>query len=172
MSTSSRPYLIVTMLSALWCAAIFGAPLLKHAGQKELAAVGYALFSRVCHQNDARSFHLDGEKFGVCIRCTAVYFGFLIGCIIQLVLRSTRSKSARRDAFIVSVAPMILDILLDACGFHESTPISRLITGGLFGAATSWFVLPLLIEACNQIINQVGIHPSPSGVLQYVRKAW
>ena len=172
MSTSSRPYLIVTMLSALWCAAIFGPPLLKHAGQKELAAVGYALFSKVCHQNDARSFHIDGEKFGVCIRCTAVYFGFLIGCVIQLVLRSTRSKSARRGVFIVSVAPMILDVLLDACGLHESTPISRLITGGLFGAAMSWFVLPLLIEACNQIINQVGNHPSPSGVLQYVRKAW
>ncbi len=172
MSISSRPYLIVTMLSALWCASIFGPPLLKHAGQKEFATLGYAFFSKVCHQNDARSFHFEGEKFGVCIRCTAMYFGFLIGCIIQLVLRSARSKSARRRVFLISVAPMILDVLLDTCGLYESTPISRLVTGGLFGAAMSWFVLPLLNEACKQIINQVGYHPSLSGVLHYVRKAW
>ncbi len=172
MTTASRPYFIVTMLSVLWCAFIFGPPLLKHAGQKELAAAGYALFSKVCHQNDARSFHLDGEKLGVCIRCTALYIGFLIGCVIQLVLRSTRSKNARRRVFVISIAPMILDVLLDACGLYESTPISRLVTGGLFGAAMSWFVLPLLFEACSQIINQVGNHLSPSGVLHYVRKTW
>jgi uncharacterized membrane protein len=172
MSISTRLYLIVALLSALWCAAVLGVPLLRHDGEKELAEVGYSLFSKVCHQSDARSLHLAGEKLGVCARCTAVYFGFLFGVVLQLVFRSLRSRKAHRQIFIISVLPMMLDILLNDSGLRASTTISRLVTGGLFGAAMPWFILPLLVEACMQIIDRARIHPPPSGVPHYVRKAW
>jgi uncharacterized membrane protein len=172
MSISSRLHFIVVVLSALWCAAILGPPLLKHAGEKKLAEAGYSMFSKVCHQNEARSLHLEGEKFGVCARCTGVYFGFLLAAIIQLVVRTSRSKKARRQIFFISVAPMALDVLLNDIGILASTTASRLATGGFFGAAITWFVLPLFIEACLQIIDRSKTYPPPSGIHHYVRKAW
>jgi uncharacterized membrane protein len=171
MNLSTRLYLIAAIFTALWCAGILGAPLLKHAGEEKLAEVCYSFFSRVCHQDDARSFHLEGEKLGVCIRCSAVYFGFLIVVALLLALRLPRSSMVRRWIFISAISPMIMDIVLNDSGVRLSTTVSRVVTGGLFGAAMPWFVLPLFVEACVQIINRARIHPPLAGVLNYVRKA-
>lgn len=171
MSISTRLYLIITILVVFWCAGILVAPILKHIGEKELAEASYSFFSRVCHQNDARSFHFEGEKLGVCIRCSSVYFGFLFGLVFMLLFNLLKnSKTVHRSIFIVAVSPMLLDVILNDMGIFTSTTISRVITGVLFGTAMSWLVMPILVEAFLQILHRTRIHTSPTGVLRHVRK--
>ena len=67
-----RPILV--LLTAVWCVAILAAPLLR-------SLPLYGFFSILCHQLPDRSWHLNGEPLGVCIRCTAISFGFLFGLL-------------------------------------------------------------------------------------------
>lgn len=171
MSTSTRLRVLIIALVVLWCAGIFVAPILKHAGKEELANICYSFFSRVCHQDDARSFHLEGEKFGVCIRCSAIYFSFLIGLVLVLALKfSLISKSARPLVFLVAISPMLIDIVMNDLNIISSTTISRVVTGAVFGVSMSWFVAPLLVEACLQILNRTKTQLSSTGVFHNVQK--
>jgi uncharacterized membrane protein len=53
--------------STLWCLALIAAPLFH------LPWI-YEFFSRICHQDPSRSWHVAGEPLAVCIRCTSIYF--------------------------------------------------------------------------------------------------
>lgn len=46
-------------------------------------AIGYA----VCHRIDGRSFHLGERAFPLCVRCSGMYLGALVGLIYQFVAR-------------------------------------------------------------------------------------
>ena len=90
-----RPILI--LFAGLWCLAILAAPLL---GSFPL----YAFFSFICHQLPDRSWHLGGEPLGVCIRCTAISFGFLFG----LLLGRGASASWFKWALAISICEWLL----------------------------------------------------------------
>jgi uncharacterized membrane protein len=62
-------YVLLVTASTLWCISIVAAPFLG------LSWV-YTFFSRICHQDPSRSWHLSGEPLAVCIRCTSIYFAF------------------------------------------------------------------------------------------------
>ena len=62
---------ILLAASTLWCLGIIAAPL---AGSPWL----YELFSRVCHQEPGRSWHIFGRSLPVCIRCASIYFAFTL----------------------------------------------------------------------------------------------
>ncbi len=111
MKSSIRLYSFFTVLVSLWCIGILAAPLLKHAGWTQSADMLYSFFSRVCHQDDARSFHVEGEKIGVCIRCAAIYFGFLLGLITLPLSRALkRKKIPAMRFFLLAVLPMVVDV--------------------------------------------------------------
>ena len=77
---SVKPPLNLTLLMATvaWCLAIVAAPYF-HSGPI------YFFFSTICHQLPARSWHIQGEPLGLCIRCTSISLGFLAG---QLAIRT------------------------------------------------------------------------------------
>jgi len=171
MNMSIKIYIIVTLLVAFWCAGIIVAPVLKHAGLNGSADIVYSFFSRICHQNDARSFHVEGEKFGVCIRCSAIYFGFLAGLLFMPLSGALKRIRIPKPKLIIAVIiPMVIDVMLNAIGLHINTTITRVATGLLFGSVMPWCIVPLLIEACSQLIYKKKIHPPDSGVYTYVRK--
>ncbi len=58
----------------MWCLAIVAAPL----GHWESV---YSFFSAICHQLPERSWNLAGSPLAVCIRCTSIYLGFLLGTL-------------------------------------------------------------------------------------------
>ena len=154
-SINIRIYAIFTVLVVLWCAGIFAAPVLRHACLQGSADIAYSLFSRICHQNDVLSFHVDGEKFGVCIRCSAIYFGFLAGySILPLSGALKRNRVPKPTLMVAVVIPMLIDVVLNDTGFHISTTMTRVITGVLFGGVMSWCIVPLFIEACVQLIHK------------------
>ena len=154
-SSNLKVYLTITVLVAFWCAGILAAPLLSHAGLHDGAEILYGMFSRVCHQNDIHSFHLAGEKCGVCIRCSAIYFGFLAGLVLLPLSGALRRMRIPNPLVLVAVMiPMLVDVAFNISGLHISTTLTRLATGILFGGIMPWCIVPLLIDAYSQIFRK------------------
>jgi len=151
------PRRVLISLVFLWCAAIVAAPILNTFGGP-LAAAGsflYQVFSRVCHQLDERSFHIAGYKFGVCIRCTAIYFAFFSGILFApFVTKRIGSRLSSRSLILLSALPMAVDVALSVAGIHESTVITRLCTGATFGFGLSIPLLEPLQELVQKILSR------------------
>src|SRR5688572_5419416 len=73
--------------ASIWCAAILAAPVLH------LNYV-YDLFSLICHQDPSRSWHVFGEPWALCIRCSSIYLGFLAGLLFSMTPRLGALKVA------------------------------------------------------------------------------
>jgi uncharacterized membrane protein len=124
------------MAWVLLCVLVVGAPIL--AAQEYLApsAFIYLVFSDVCHQIPERSFILAGFPFAVCHRCSGIYLGFIAGSLIKNPF-IYRSRGIRRYWILASIAPLVLDVALPFAGIVESIPLSRFLTGFLFGTMLS-----------------------------------
>src|SRR5690242_14530294 len=110
--------------SGIWCLLIIAAPLLR------LPAI-YFFFSRICHQDPLRSWHLFGEPLAVCIRCTSIYCGFFLGALLSLPASATVLKIA---VALTATEFIVARVLLDPAWLR--TP-----TGLLLGAAAAPFVI-------------------------------
>ncbi len=141
MNRSLAHALLVTGAS-VWCALLVLAPLLASAGYSDASNFLYRLFSGVCHQFDDRSIHLFGYKLAVCSRCSAIYFGFLLGAIAWQKLRFR----SRPILWAFAAAPMFIDVALDVIGVHPSTLSSRITTGSAFGVIAALILVPLIHE--------------------------
>jgi uncharacterized membrane protein len=155
MRTTRTVYMMFVMLTGMWCAGILAAPFFVHGNAADGSRELYAFYSRVCHQQDGRSFHLCGEKLGVCIRCTALYFSFFAGVLLYPVVRSLqRLLLPSYKLLIASATPMMIDVCLNAAGIMHSNTLSRVVSGMVFGFFASWFILPSLIEAVHQLLKK------------------
>ena len=155
MKIQTRIYIVITVLTALWCIGILTAPVLKHSGYDRYAQDLYSFYSRICHQMDARSFHIEGEKLGVCSRCSAIYFGFFMGLLLMPLFRiHEKIKIQRKWLLIAIIFPMFLDVVLSIAGLHISTVLTRIITGVLFGSLISGHIISSFTEAILQIIQR------------------
>jgi uncharacterized membrane protein len=157
MLLKTKIYLAVLVSTGLWCAAIVSAPLLRVIGASEATVISNALYfalSKICHQLDDRSLHIAGAKFGVCIRCSSIYFSFFVGLLVFPLIRSMESKSRMNLKLLaMGVLPMALDALCNDLGIHASSDVSRLVTGTLAGFILAFLMLPLLVEALTQIVE-------------------
>lgn len=103
-----------------------------------------------------------GYKVALCQRDTAIYGAILLfGLAYGLLRRRIRVTPLPWWAYIgVGILPMLLDGGYQFLSYalavlwpdgpiaaHETTPVLRLITGGLFGLATVWLAYPLVQEA-------------------------
>jgi uncharacterized membrane protein len=135
------------MAAAVWCCTIVATPILA-AGDgvfREAGAAMYVFFSPLCHQWGSHSFHLFGEKFPVCIRCTAIYFGFLAGVLLYPTLgRRIEGRFTPPRILLAAAAGMIIDVALSLTGISESSTTTRLLTGGAFGVLTAVVLTPTL----------------------------
>jgi uncharacterized membrane protein len=164
-------YILIILFVAFWCAGIIAVPVLKHDGHTNIAAVGNSFFSRVCHQDEARSFYICGEKFGVCIRCTAVYFGFLVGLIFMPLLSGLKQVRVPSVKILLAVIlPMAADVVFSNVGLHTSTTMTRVLTGTVFGVAMPWWIVPSYLEACSQLVRKMKKQSSDPGVYPYARE--
>lgn len=128
-------------------AAIIGAPLLQSSGHQAVAFKIYRTFSYLCHQIPERSFHLAGEQFAVCSRCTGLYAGFTMAILTYPLFRSLhRLETPRLVWLFASALPLAIDFSLTYFGIWQNNHFSRFTTGALFGAVAAIFVLPGVIE--------------------------
>lgn len=111
------------------------------------ASAIYLFFSPMCHQWESHSFHFFGEKFPVCIRCSAIYFGFFLGIIAYPSLgRRIERRFTARGILAAAAAGMIVDVAFSMTGVSESSTLTRVVTGGTFGILTAFVLTPLLGE--------------------------
>jgi uncharacterized membrane protein len=91
-----------------------------------------------------------GYKMAWCQRDATIYTTiFLAGLFFALFRR--RVKSMPWPLFFLSLVPMGIDGTGQLLGLWESTPLSRVITGGLFGGAAVWLAYPYLDEGMDEI---------------------
>jgi uncharacterized membrane protein len=155
MKTSVITYSIILGGAILWCGVLVLPPLLLSAGGA-WGAVGIALyqsFHTICHQLTERSIYIFGAPLAVCMRCSAIYFGFLFGTILFVPLRLfSVAVSERRVLLIISILPLLADVVLDVLGVHASTGATRLITGLLFGVVVPFYIIPAAQEAAQELL--------------------
>ena len=167
MKFADRVYLIFLILVAAWCGGLVLAPVLSGA-MPEVSSALYSCYEPICHQIDARSFHLHGGKVAVCARCSSIYFGFFLALMVYPLFRRFGAQSLPARSWIVlAVGPMALDVLLNASGVHASTLFTRAVTGGLFGFVIPFYIVPVLTEGVTQLRDQF----TSRGGLSYARKA-
>ncbi|MBS1494542.1 MAG: DUF2085 domain-containing protein [Bacteroidetes bacterium] len=114
----------------------------------------YYFFTPICHQQDARSFHLLGYKFAVCSRCTSIYLGFLIAVIfypVKFKLSNTELPSIW--FLIIPVFLIAADALLDVFGLMTNSFLTRSLTGGIAGFMLPFFLIPGFVKLVNDIFN-------------------
>lgn len=153
-------YTVILAGAAAWCALIVLAPAAASSpGFATLGGILYAFFSPLCHQIDSRSFHLCGVPLGVCARCSAIYFGFLLGAILHpFAGDSLRGAKPGRMFLIVTVAPMLVDVILEAAGLHESSNAVRAATGAWFGILLPFLLIPGAVEGISQLFARPNPH--------------
>jgi uncharacterized membrane protein len=157
MNFSKRIYAAFLASVGLWCLAIVAAPVLHAYGGtagQTIADALYLGFSRICHQIDGRSLHVCGGKFGVCMRCSSIYFSFFAGLVLYPFFRSlASSKVPDKRWLLLAVVPMVIDAFLNDAGILQSGEASRVVTGSIAGFVFAFYILPLFIEALTQIFS-------------------
>lgn len=165
MRYARRTYAALLCGGAFWCLLIVLPAFLAAAGEagRTVSRSIFTGFHLVCHQLDDRSYHLLGAPLAVCSRCASIYFAFLAGTIAYPFLRGLFQSFGRklrrpgvpdRWFIVVSVLPMLMDVLLGASGFHEVTNLSRTITGTWFGFLLPALVIPGLTEGVEEIMTK------------------
>ncbi len=155
MELNKQTYLILVMATLVWCLLILLPPVLMNAGDsgKSISVIDYKFFGHICHQFEGRSLHLGEHKMAVCARCSGIYFGFLIGVLVIPLFIRIRIKNIKYALIFISL-PMIFDIGLDFFGIHQSTLLTRSLTGLMFGFPSAILLYPSFEQAISQLINQ------------------
>jgi len=154
MKFTKRTYLALLSLVVLWCGGILLAPAVS-ATVPGVSSFLYSFYSPICHQADARSFHLFGQKLAVCIRCSSIYGSFFLSVLVFAVTQRFSARSMPNRLWIMlAILPMIVDVLLTFTGIHVSTMLTRVVTGALFGSILPFYVVPPLLEGIAQLRNQ------------------
>ena len=99
---------------------------------------GYAL---LCHQLPGRSAHVHGVPFALCHRCFGIASGLAAGVlsaplVVGMAPAVGETLSRRAGPLLgLALVPGAVDWALGASGVWANTPLSRTLTGALFGLA-------------------------------------
>jgi uncharacterized membrane protein len=96
------------------------------------------LYSLVCHQENAKSFFVAGQKLEVCARCTGIYTGGLIFSIAALLIPALKPRSAK--GLILAIFPMAADVLLYSIGIYDYSIWVAFTTGLILGSAAILYI--------------------------------
>jgi uncharacterized membrane protein len=118
-------------------------PLLSPSGR---AAVMH-LFAPVCHQIPVRSPFLGGVQLAICDRCVGIYLGLVLGVATVGWGHRLWRRAGRHARYLLlgSLVPMGIDWIGPLLGLWANGPVSRALTGGLFGMIAASFVADRLL---------------------------
>jgi uncharacterized membrane protein len=119
-------------------------------------AIGYS----VCHRIDGRSFHLGDRQLPLCVRCSGMFLGAVIGLLYQFVRGSRRGGTPPMRVFF-AMGVLVLTFAVDGLNSYLSLPffseiptlyqpgsLIRLLTGSGMGLV----IAVILFPAFNQTI--------------------
>jgi len=95
-----------------------------------------ASFSWLCHQMPERTLHLHGVPVALCHRCLGILVGLVGGLALAPVVPRVPLGTRTQARWLVAAGlPTTVDWTLTALSIWINTPLSRSLTGALFGAA-------------------------------------
>jgi uncharacterized membrane protein len=95
-----------------------------------------SFFSRLCHQDPARSFVIAGSPVAVCVRCLGIYCGVALGMFLRM------GKVSAFRLLAVAMLVNLVDVGSGMLHWHGNMPVTRFWLGLLLGiAAGSIFFL-------------------------------
>jgi uncharacterized membrane protein len=100
-----------------------------------------------------------GYKVALCERDVAIFGSLLLGGLVFGLARSILHRRGREvprlpiRAYLVALAPMVIDGVTQLFGLRESNWVLRTITGMLFGLATVWLAYPFVEEAMADVLR-------------------
>ena len=100
-----------------------------------------------------------GYKAALCERDVAIFGSLLLGGLVFGLARSILHRRGREvprlpvRAYLVALAPMLIDGVTQLFGLRESNWVLRTITGMLFGLATVWLAYPYVQEAMADVLR-------------------
>jgi uncharacterized membrane protein len=108
------------------------------------ALVIRSFFSRLCHQDPARSFFLGGSPVAVCVRCLGIYCGVALGMILRL------GKGSAFRLLAVAMVVNLADVGSGMLHWHGNMPVTRFWLGLLLGMAAGsiFFLAPSRALRC------------------------
>jgi uncharacterized membrane protein len=152
---ATKAWLIGLGVVAIWLVAILAAPLAKIGGLETASAALYKFYGFLCHQIPDRSFHIAGEKFGVCSRCFGVYSGLVAGFLLYPLWRKIDNIDPLPKVWLfLSLVPITVDWSLTIFGIWENTHLSRFLTGLILGVACATYIIPAIVEITRNITHR------------------
>ncbi len=107
------------------------------------------------HSLSPDEVRLFGEKLAVCSRCSSIYFSFLFVTALYPVIRSLTSPIIpHRNWLLLALLPMLVDVGLEFLNLRDSTFVTRIVTGAIFGGVVPLHVLPAAIEGVQQLFTK------------------
>lgn len=142
------------LAAALWMFVLVGAPhAVTHVAPTEplfvAATMVYVVGSVVCHQQAARSFHLDETQLPVCARCTGLYAGAPLGLLLALPLVTRRGAPREgrpngwgqlRAVLILAAIPTAVTVVTEGAGVVQVTDVVRAVAAVPLSAAVAAIV--------------------------------
>lgn len=130
-------------------------------------AVGYA----VCHRIDLRSYHLGDRQLPLCVRCSGMYLGAVLGLTYQALTRKRAGGFPPRPVWVV-YGLFILAFAIDGVnsylhlfpgftGLYEPQNWLRLLTGTGMGLVVAGVLYPAFNQTVWQDWKNI---PSVSGL--------
>ncbi|MFH1446909.1 MAG: DUF2085 domain-containing protein [Chloroflexota bacterium] len=110
-------------------------------------AIGYA----VCHRIDSHSLHIGERQMPLCVRCSGMYLGTMLGLIFQAVQGKKGAYPPLKTIIVMAV--LVLAFGIDGSnsyihffpgvnGLYEPQTWSRIVTGMGMGLAMAAAVVP------------------------------
>ena len=125
-------------MAVTWLALVILAPVLP----VQIAAILYAVGSRICHQLPERSFHLFTAQLPVCARCAGIYAGAATGSLLMVSasLRERLFRWSPRMVLLAGALPTMLTVILEWSGAWAGANDSRAAAGVPLGFAVACVV--------------------------------
>lgn len=114
----------------------------------ELQGVVRGCFASVCHQMPSRSPHVGGVPIAICDRCSGIYSGLVLGVVVTGWGRSLWAALGQQSRYLLlgSLLPLGVDWVAPVVGLWQNGPISRALTGLLFGIVAASYVTDRLLQ--------------------------
>ncbi|MEN3038837.1 MAG: DUF2085 domain-containing protein [Candidatus Kryptonium sp.] len=106
-------YVVVLFLAILLNFLVISPVVFENVGLSKFSEIVYRFFSPLCHQDDLRSFHINGIKLAVCSRCSLIYLGALIGVLISPFLNRKDLSERSNFLLVLALIPSAIEFLFE-----------------------------------------------------------
>jgi uncharacterized membrane protein len=107
-----------------------------------------SFFSRLCHQDPARSFLIEGSPVAVCVRCLGIYCGVGLAPMLRLV------EVPARRLLAIAMLVNLLDVATASLHWHGSLPLPRFLLGVMLGVGAGAVLLSPLSRSRRRLGSQ------------------